>query len=119
MAGSASYNRLRGRVLDVICTAIRHCLLLEFDYEGLHRVVAPYCHGFTNRGEALRAIQIRGDSHSRGFGFGKLWMVEKMVDVKRTAESFVPDDPHYNPRDRAMVTIHCRVNPTSKGVEHG
>lgn len=94
---------------DVICTAIRQCLLLEFDYEGLHRVVAPYCHGFTNKGEALRAIQVRGESRSRGFGFGKLWMVDKMVDVRRTAETFVPDDPHYNPRDSAMATIHCSV----------
>jgi hypothetical protein len=46
-------------------------------------------------------------------------MVEKMVDVKGTAESFVPDDPHYNPRDSAMVTIHCSARPTGEGVEHG
>lgn len=95
--------------MDVICAAIRQCRLLEFQYEGLHRVVAPYCHGFTNKGEALRAVQVRGDSHSGGFGFGKLWMVTKMSDIRGTTESFVPDDPHYNPRDSAMTTIHCSV----------
>lgn len=94
---------------DVICAAIRDCVLLEFDYDGLHRVVAPYCHGFTRKGEALRAIQVRGDSRSRGLGFGKLWTVEKMLDIRRTAVSFVPDDPHYNPRDSAMTRIHCNV----------
>lgn len=94
---------------DAICAAIQNCELLEFEYEGLHRVVAPYCHGVTNRGEVLRAVQVRGESRSRKMGFGKLWMVDKMRDLRRTAEAFVPDDPHYNPNDRAMVTIHCNV----------
>lgn len=94
---------------DVICAAIRNCELLEFDYDGLRRVVAPYCHGFTSKGEVLRAIQVRGESRSHGMGFGKLWMVDKMLDVRRTAEPFAPDDPHYNPNDSAMTRIHCSV----------
>jgi hypothetical protein len=93
----------------VICAAIRDCTLLEFDYDGLHRVVAPYCHGFTAKGAVLRAIQVRGASHSRGRGFGKLWTVEKMLNVHQTSEPFSPDDPHYNPDDSAMTEIHCRV----------
>lgn len=93
----------------VICAAIRDCELLEFDYDGLHRVAAPYCHGFTSKGEVLRAIQMRGDSRSRGLGFGKLWRVEKMLNVRQTGEAFVPDDPNYNPMDSAMTRIHCAV----------
>jgi hypothetical protein len=96
-------------VHDVICSAIRDQTLLEFDYGGLHRVVAPYCHGSTSTGEALRAIQVRGQSRSRAIPSGKLWLVEKMQNLRPTAESFVPDDPHYNPADRAMLTIHCAV----------
>lgn len=92
-----------------ICEAIAGLVLLEFDYEGLHRVVAPYCHGFTANGEALRALQVGGESRSRGFGFGKLWMTSKMSAARVTTRRFVPDDPHYNPDDRAMVRIHCRV----------
>lgn len=102
---------------EAICSAIRTCSLLEFEYEGLHRVVAPYCHGSTGKGEALRAIQVRGASRSRGFGFGKLWMVEKMVDVRLSSEPFVPDDPHYNPRDSAMTTIHCSVRAIAERRE--
>jgi hypothetical protein len=94
---------------DVICAAIRNRELLEFEYDGLHRVVAPYCHGFTSKGEVLRAIQVRGESRSRGMGFGKLWLVEKMLEVRRTGTPFTADDPHYNPNDSAMATIHCRV----------
>jgi hypothetical protein len=96
-------------VRDVICAAIRDCVLLEFDYDGLHRVVAPYCHGSTKNGETLRAVQVQGDSRSRGLGFGKLWTVEKMLNLRRTGTAFVPNDPHYNPQDRAMATIHCNV----------
>jgi hypothetical protein len=88
---------------STICAAIRDCELLEFDYDGLHRVVAPYCHGFTAENEVLRAIQIRGASHSRGMGFGKLWTVEKMLNVRATGEAFVPDDPHYNPNAIAVL----------------
>lgn len=94
----------------IICAAIRDLRLLEFDYDGLHRVVAPYCHGFTAHGEVLRAVQVRGESHSRGMGFGKLWKLSKMLNLRPTTEPFVPDDPHYNPDDSAMVTIHCRAS---------
>lgn len=44
-------------------------------------------------------------------GFGKLWGVEKMLDLHRTAESVIPNDPHDNPDDRAMAEIHCRARP--------
>jgi hypothetical protein len=94
---------------DLICAAIRNCELLEFDYDGLHRVVAPYCHGFTSQSEVLRAVQVGGESRSRGMGFGKLWKVEKMLGVRRVGSSFIADDPDYNPNDTAMTRIHCSV----------
>ena len=100
---------MEAHVEEVICAAIRACVLLEFEYDGLHRVVAPYCHGFTSKGETLRAIQVRGDSRSHGLGFGKLWTVKKMLDVRLTTEPFDPNDPNYNPMDRAMARIHCNV----------
>jgi hypothetical protein len=68
-----------------------------------------HSHGFTSKGETLRAIQVRGDSRSHGSGFGKLWTVKKMLDVRRTTELFEPNDPNYNPMDRAMTRIHCNV----------
>jgi hypothetical protein len=84
-------------------------MLLEFEYGGLHRVVAPYCHGVSTTGkEVLRAIQVRGASSS-GLGFGKLWFVSELVGARTTGEVFVPDDPHYHPDDSAMVRIHCRI----------
>jgi hypothetical protein len=97
--------------MTVICEAIRKHRLLEFEYDGLRRVVAPYCHGVSTRDvESLRAVQIRGStSRTGGLGFGKLWTVAKMTDVRLTNEAFVPDDPNYNPDDRGMKSIHCRI----------
>jgi hypothetical protein len=97
-------------VLDVLCEAIRAKSLLAFEYHGLERVVAPYCHGTSRRGvEVLRAIQLRGASRSGGLGFGKLWTASEMVHVRVLEETFSPDDPDYNPDDSAMLRIHCRV----------
>jgi hypothetical protein len=93
-----------------LCEAIRDRSLLAFEYRGLPRIVAPYCHGFTEAGrEVLRAIQVGGSSHSGGLGFGKLWTVSQIARVRRLDKTFVPDDPDYNPADRAMGRIHCRV----------
>jgi hypothetical protein len=95
---------------SIICEAIRGRSLLEFQYRGLHRVVAPYCHGISTRGvEALRAVQIRGSSRSGGYGFGKLWSVAEIAKPRLSSEAFVPDDPGYNPDDSGMARIHCRV----------
>jgi hypothetical protein len=95
---------------EVICDAIRNRNLLEFEYHGLQRVVAPYCHGVSTKGaEVLRAIQVRGASSSSGYGFGKLWIVADIKNPRILQEVFSPDDPNYNRNDVAMKQIHCRV----------
>ena len=95
---------------SVVCEAIRKRSLLEFSYHGRLRVVAPYCHGVSTRDtEVLRGIQVRGSGSSKGLGFGKLWAIADMVDLRILDETFAPDDPHYNPNDSAMKQIHCRV----------
>ncbi len=94
----------------LICEAIRTRSLLAFDYRGLRRVAAPYCHGISTTGnEVMRAVQLGGASKSGGIGVGKLWLVSELVGARILPETFVPDDPHYNPADRAMTRIHCHV----------
>lgn len=98
-------------VATQICTAIRDRYLLTFDYNGLQRIVAPYCYGVSMRDvEVLRAVQLRGSSSSGGFGFGKLWALKYMSNVAISDESFVPDDPDYNPQDSAMKTVICHID---------
>ena len=103
--------RKRSASSTPMCQAIRDQRLLFFDYDGRPRVVEPYCYGVTpGDEERLRAIQIGGGSSSGGFNFGKLWVVERMQNVRIADETFVPDDPNYNPDDSAMKRIICRVN---------
>lgn len=93
-----------------ICEAIHRRLLLEFQYHGRLRVVAPYCHGTSRSGgELLRAVQVRGSSSSGYSRNGKLWNIAEMVNTRLTNETFTPNDPQYNPNDTAMKEIHCRI----------
>src|SRR5262245_12072975 len=96
-----------------VCVAIRELRVLEFVYFGKRRLVQPYCHGVTAKGaDSLRAVQVGGQG--TGFGFGKMWTVEKMTDLRLTDRTFVPDDPDYNPDDSALTRIHCRVRATPR-----
>jgi hypothetical protein len=96
--------------VELICEAIRKRTLLEFRYHDRLRVVAPYCCGVSSRGSnVLRAVQVRGESASGGLGFGKLWTVAEIADLRVLDEPFRPDDPDYNPRDRAMTRIYCAI----------
>lgn len=95
--------------MALVCLSIRERRLLAFDYDGCHRVVAPYCHGLSRSGEVMRAVQVRGQSRSGGLGFGKLWTVARMRNVRQLEEPFTPDDPDYRPDDSAMTTVHCCI----------
>lgn len=93
-----------------IVDAIRKRVLLEFSYNGHPRIVAPYCFGVSTRGsDVLRAVQIGGSSPSGGMGFGKLWLLSQMRNLRMLDQTFVPDDPNYNPNDSAMKTIYSRI----------
>ena len=101
-----------------ICEAIGALRMLEFDYEGRHRVVHPYCHGLTRKGaETLRAVQVNPDSRSGVRGYGKLWTVAKMQNLRLAEETFAANDPDYNPDDTALPEIHCSVKPAPR--RHG
>jgi hypothetical protein len=100
-----------------ITEAIGRRSLLQFRYGNHVRVVAPYCFGVSTRGEdVLRAVQIRGASSSNAMGFGKLWTVSKILDLRMLNETFTPDDPDYNPNDKGMKQIYSRIEsaPSSK-----
>src|SRR5262245_3429379 len=102
---------IQGEGGQAICRAIRDRALLTFVYDGRLRIVEPYCHGLSKKGaELLRAVEV-GDTSLRPerFGFGKLWTVAKMTDIRVGDATFEPDDPDYNPEDRALARIHCRV----------
>ena len=88
---------------NAITEAINRRALLQFSYNGRRRTVEPYCFGISTTGsDVLRAIEVGG-------GFGKLWKVSEMPDVLVLEDTFTPDDPNYNPNDKAMTQIYCRI----------
>jgi len=56
---------------------------------------------------------------TRVAGFGKLWTMAKMQNLRVAVELFAPDDPDYNPNDTALLEIHRRVNPASRSYGCG
>jgi hypothetical protein len=95
---------------EIYCKAIRELRRIAFEYDGLERVVEPYCFGLsTQRNEVLRAVQVGGASRSNSLGIGKLWKVARIRNPRLLEEKFAPDDPDYNPDDKGMLEIHCRV----------
>lgn len=91
-----------------ICRAISQRHVITFAYDGLSRVVEPYCHGRGSDGkELLRAFQIAGTSRTRGVGW-KLFEVRRIVGLKVTDQEFFRR-PGYNPADAAMHPVHCCV----------
>jgi hypothetical protein len=94
----------------LICEAIAKRARLEFRYQDLYRIVEPYCLGISTKGvKVLRAVQVRGSSSSRGYGFGKLWTVASIQELRLMDERFEPSDPQYNPNDSAMREVRCRI----------
>jgi hypothetical protein len=92
-----------------LCQAIQSKLVIEFHYEGRIRIVEPFCYGTSTAGhDILRGYQIRGHSESGKLGW-KLFKVNEMKLINCLHEHFDESRQHYNPRDKDMIRIYCRV----------
>lgn len=95
---------------QTICAAIGSRKMLQFYYDGGTRVVEPYCHGISTAGnELLRAYQVSGFSQSENPVGWKLFEVGKISSLSILDRMFTGARPEYNPNDRVMSTIYCRV----------
>ena len=92
----------------VVCKAIASRRLLEFDYDGHHRVVEPHCHGRGAEGQDfLRAYQVAGTSASGPLGW-KLFDLARVRNLRVLNGSFVRR-ADYRPDDTSMHPVHCCV----------
>jgi hypothetical protein len=93
-----------------ICAAIRDRAVVQFHYNGGLRTVEPHCHGVSKGGnELLRGYQTGGHSQSGQPVEWKLFSVGKISSLQQTGQKFSTNRPDYNPNDRAMKSICCRV----------
>jgi hypothetical protein len=93
---------------DVICQAIREKRLLELQYEGHARRVAPHIYGIDSTGdELLTCYQVWGaeDGEPAGWRFFRL---ADISDLTLTSKRFAPRPEHQ--RDEAAIArVYCRV----------
>ncbi len=95
-----------------VCEAISRHAVVEFLCHGGLRTVEPHSHGVSRRGhEVLRAWQRGGFSRSGRAEGWKLFDLERVEKWKETGEKFDAPRPGYNPADRQMSEVHCRLEP--------
>ncbi len=98
-----------------ICDAIASMRIVEFDYTDArgnqhHRVVEPYAHGRTAQGQdALRGYQIGGTSEAGEIPAWRLFLVDRMVNLRVMNTPFSGDAPGYARGESVLSSIYCMV----------
>lgn len=97
-------------MIRTLCQAIKKRRILEFNYDGLSRVVEPHLVGDRTTGRtSLSSFQVGGKSHSGGLPDWRPFTVAKISGLEVTGRTFDGPRPGYNPDDSRMTVIHCRL----------
>ncbi len=93
-----------------ICKAVRDRHVLEFTYQGHHRVVEPHAHGLSHaRHEVLRCYQTDGTS---GSGMALGWRIVRLDRIRFltvTPRQFSGVRDGYRRGDTDMSPIFCEL----------
>ena len=95
---------------DTICDAISRRRLLQFNYNNHARVVEPHLLG-RDRSEhdVLSAYLVRGFSESGQKPYWRKYRLTEMRLVVILDEDFPGPRKDYNPNDKRMSKIYCRL----------
>ena len=98
-----------------ICDAIRAQRLIRFVYDGYERIAEPHAYGIsTANHEVVSAYLVGGWSASEGAPGWRKYLVRDMHDIHALAETFAAPRPGYNPDDRQMRQVFCRLEAGSR-----
>jgi hypothetical protein len=93
---------------DVICQAIREKRLLELQYEGQARRVAPHVYGIDSAGdELLSCYEVWGGSDGEPAGWRSLRLAQ-ISELALTSKRFAPR-PEHQRADGAIARVFCQV----------
>ena len=93
---------------DVICQAIKEKRLLELQYEGQSRRVAPHVYGIDAAGEELlNCYEVWGGTDGEPEGWLSV-RLEKVSQLKLTSKRFAPR-PEHQRRDGDIARVFCQV----------
>ena len=94
----------------LICEAILQRKVIHFYYDGGYRIAEPHCYGVSKNGdELLRAYQIGGHSKSGNPIGWKMFRLDELSTLSMREDTFLDPRPQYNPNDRAMASVYCRL----------
>jgi predicted DNA-binding transcriptional regulator YafY len=98
-------------MLQTLADAIQNKRVLEFIYDGCHRIVEPHAVGYSSeRNLLLRCYQVEGQSRRSPIPDWRLMTVAKIKNL-----TVVPDRHFTSPRagykrgDSSMVTIYAQL----------
>lgn len=92
-----------------ICDAIRDGEIIEFEYEGMVKIVEPFCYGVgINEQELLRGYVIGGFSDVLNQEYSwKLFDVSHMGTIQFIGKKFHTIRAGYDKEDKDMKTTYC------------
>lgn len=93
-----------------LCEAINQGELIEFEYEGLVRIVEPYIYGSNENGEPLlKGFQTGGFNKKNDNSYTwDVYQVEKMGSVQFVGKGFSHERAGYEKNDPLFTTIYCQ-----------
>jgi hypothetical protein len=94
----------------IICEAIEKRRLLQFSYDDLTRIVEPHLFGRKTSGnDVLSGWLVEGYTESDSRPYWRNYSIEKMDFIIMLEETFTGTREGYNPDDRTMEEIYCRL----------
>lgn len=96
--------------IEQVCRAIQGHNVVRVNYEGHNRIIEPHLVGEkTNGSIVLSAWQIGGYSESGSQPPWRNYTLQKINNFVITTETFTNSRQGYNPNDRTMKRIICRI----------
>lgn len=98
-------------IRDTIRDAIRNKRIIEFDYDGHHRIAEPHVHGISNGTYELHTYQIGGGSKSGGIPDWRRMKVDDIKNLRVTDQRFKGRRPIYSGKHSPFDQTFDIVDP--------
>ena|SRR5881397_850605 len=96
---------------STIRAAISTKTIIEFEYDGYHRIAEPHVYGLKNGMSQLLVYQIEGQSSSGGLPQWRRFEIAKMSSLSMTSRNFLGRRPYPSGKHQDFDTVWLVVDP--------